>query len=333
MAEDQAREMIGVFVSVGVKSFSLTYLTLDNKPAAGGYTPDLGSHADWIPSTLQKAQEQQLSPVIRPRPGGAMLIQLDDLDSTKVELVRPVSFLIVCTSPGNFQAWVAVRDGDKGFKRRLKEELGADPTASEAVRLSGSINFKRKYAPDFPRVETIHLCPGRIVKRADLEALKLVTSQNRPGPASSSLPVSKPDFAPISGGSDLWFVPPDLLPKTKQAARIFLKRRPGAVQRDLGGHPEQRGGDDHTFRTILILCNGYALPFEDAWPLLLEWNKKCKPPWDEEGLKRKWTYAVESARENIKRRGDKLPWSVQEEMRKRLRGGRGCLVQKGILSF
>ena len=41
---------------------------------------------------------------------------------------------------------------DKDFARRLRKGTGADPTASGATRVAGSLNFKDKYAPDFPRV-------------------------------------------------------------------------------------------------------------------------------------------------------------------------------------
>ena len=71
-----------------------------------------------------------------------------------------MSFLILRTSPGNYQAWVAVADGDADFARRLRKGAGADLTASGATRVSGSLNFKEKYAPAFPRVETVHASPG-----------------------------------------------------------------------------------------------------------------------------------------------------------------------------
>ena len=55
---------------------------------------------------------------------------------------------------------------DKDFARRLRKGAGADPTASGATRVAGSLNFKDKYAPAFPRV-TIHAAqPGRITTRS-----------------------------------------------------------------------------------------------------------------------------------------------------------------------
>ena len=82
--------------------------------------------------------------------------------------------------------YVLIRD----FARRLRKSTGADLTASGATRVSGSLNFKSKYAPTYPRVETVHVNPGRIVMRSDLEALGLVAPQENtistPPPARAS---------------------------------------------------------------------------------------------------------------------------------------------------
>jgi hypothetical protein len=108
------------------------------------------------------------------------LIQLDDLGEDAASRLRPVSFLVLLTSPGNDQAWVAVADADAGFARRLRQGAGADLTASGATRISGSMNFKDKYAPAFPRVETVSTNPGRVVTRAELEPLGIVAPRRKP---------------------------------------------------------------------------------------------------------------------------------------------------------
>jgi len=50
---------------------------------------------------------------------------------------------------------------------------------------------------------------------------------------------------------------------------------------------EGAGGDSHTFKAGAILMREFNLPFDEAWPLLLEWNKTCQPPWNEAELKDK----------------------------------------------
>ena len=72
-------------------------------------------------------------------------------------------FLALETSPGNFQAWLALKGSeDKEFARRVRRGTGADATASGATRVAGSLNFKDKYAPDFPRVKIQPAQHGRM---------------------------------------------------------------------------------------------------------------------------------------------------------------------------
>jgi hypothetical protein len=101
-----------------------------------------------------------------------------------VEKLRPASFLILRTSPGSYQAWVAVADADEDFARRLRKGAGADLTASGATRVSGSLNFKEKYAPTFPPVETAFTSPGRMTSRAELKAIGMVAPEEKVIPAA-----------------------------------------------------------------------------------------------------------------------------------------------------
>jgi len=102
------------------------------------------------------------------------LVQLDDLSDAVVERLRSAAFMILATSVGNHQAWVAVAEGAAGLARRLRQASGADPSASGATRVAGSVNFKRKYAPEFPTVCLVAGMPQRTVTEAALEALGLV---------------------------------------------------------------------------------------------------------------------------------------------------------------
>jgi hypothetical protein len=101
------------------------------------------------------------------------------------ERLRPVSFLTLRTSPGNHQCWVAVAESDADFARRLRKGTGADLTASGATRVSGSRNFKPKYAPAFPVVETVH-ANGLVVAQAELQALGVMSPPEKPAPARAA---------------------------------------------------------------------------------------------------------------------------------------------------
>jgi hypothetical protein len=62
-------------------------------------------------------------------------------------------------------------------------------------------------------------------------------------------------------------------------ARAYLARVEGAVSGE--------GGHNATFRAACILTQRFSLGFAEAWPLLLEWNERCSPPWSEPELRHK----------------------------------------------
>ena len=108
--------------------------------------------------------------------------------------------MVLCTSPGNFQAWVAVKDAAADFARRLRKGAGADPSASGATRISGSLNFKTKYSPAFPLVEITEANPGRIMTADELASAGLVALAEE-APRRVSNRVSQPGRA---GKSRRW---------------------------------------------------------------------------------------------------------------------------------
>jgi hypothetical protein len=178
--------MLEAFTSVGAERFDLTLTDLEGQKLRfrkGLTSPELGRQ---LPRLLAEATPRMHNVIIRPHATAATLIQLDDLAVAAIERVLPVAFLTHETSPGNHQAWVAVSAGaDADFARRLRKGAGADPTASGATRIAGSLNFKPKYAPDFPRVEIRHLVPRRVSRTDELQALGLVAApEAAPVPSS-----------------------------------------------------------------------------------------------------------------------------------------------------
>ena len=172
-AGEAAQAMCDLFASVGAVAFDVTYTDLAG--ALVSYRRGIRSDAlrRWLPGMVAWAAAQRLNLIIRPVATGAILIQLDDLNGEAMDRLRPVAFLGLETSPGNFQAWLAIpaEDADRDLARRLRRGVGADDSASGATRVAGSLNFKRKYAPNFPRVGIVHSDPGRVTSAAELEAL------------------------------------------------------------------------------------------------------------------------------------------------------------------
>ena len=171
----EAQAMLDSFASVGATRFDLTWTTHAGEKEYFRRNVSLAELARTLPGMLDDASARQRNVIVRPHGPGVTFIQLDDLKAPALPRLAPAVFLALETSPGNFQAWVAIADAeDKDFARRLRKGTGADPTASGATRVAGSLNFKDKYAPDFPRVAIHRVNLGRLAQAAELERLGLV---------------------------------------------------------------------------------------------------------------------------------------------------------------
>jgi hypothetical protein len=185
--------MIGAFASVDVKAFDVSITDLAGDKVPGGFKPNRGVDElrRTIGRTLQDSARDRHNVIIRPRSTTTRLIQLDDLDTPKAGRIAPHAFIVIQTSPGNHQAWVAVdKDAPEDFSRRLRKGAGADPTASGSTRIAGSLNFKSKYAPAFPQVDITHVNAGNVTTAAALEKAGFVAREEPRHPQQSPPRVS-----------------------------------------------------------------------------------------------------------------------------------------------
>jgi hypothetical protein len=178
-----ARAMLDAFASVGATQFDVTWTTRSGDKAGFRRNVTLADLARTMPAMLDGATAKQRNLIVRPHGPGVTFIQLDDLKADMLTRLAPPVFLTLQTSPANFQAWLAISGReDKDFARHLRKGTGADATASGATRVAGSLNFKDKYAPDFPRVGIEQAQPGRKTTAAELERLGLVAAPDAPAP-------------------------------------------------------------------------------------------------------------------------------------------------------
>jgi hypothetical protein len=188
-AQSEAKRMVDAFASVGVTQFDIAHTNIDQEKRGYRRAQTLRQTRTSLPYLLDSAPRRQNNIILRPHhPPAVVLAQLDDLSQEQLERVRPAAFLVLQTSPGNHQAWVAVEGGDREFASRLKKGAQADLTASGSVRVAGSFNYKRKYAPNFPMVTIEEAHPGRIVTRAELEGRGLVAPAP-PKPEAPAFPL------------------------------------------------------------------------------------------------------------------------------------------------
>lgn len=189
---EEARRMLDSFASVGTTHFDVTFLDIEGKKRGFRAHQTTRQLKNSLPLLFPGLTQRQNSLVVRPYSETATLIQLDDLKTETLAPLRDVSLLTLQTSPGNYQAWVAVAglDDPKDFARRLRKGAHADLTASGATRVAGTVNYKSKYQPSFPTVTITRENPGRIVTSHQLDALGLVV----PEPAAPAAPLRVSSF-------------------------------------------------------------------------------------------------------------------------------------------
>jgi RepB DNA-primase from phage plasmid len=191
--------MLDAFASVGATSFDVTWTTAAGDKEWFRRSMSLAELARTLPWMLDDAAGKQRNVIVRPHGPAVTFLQLDDLKAVSLPRLAPAVFLVLQTSPGNFQAWAAIAGPeDKDFARRLRKGAGADPTASGATRVAGSLNFKDKYAPDFPRVAIRQASLARLTTAAGLEGLGLVA------PPEAALALRPPARSRPAPGSRKW---------------------------------------------------------------------------------------------------------------------------------
>jgi RepB DNA-primase N-terminal domain len=174
----EASVMLDLFQGLGVESFSLTFTNDTGRKVAFKRNRSVESLRSELPCLLFTSCEKRLNVIVRPIAARTLsLIQLDDLSASHLDRVRAFSFLVLETSPENFQAWVAVTDASPQTIRRVKKAAGADLNASGATRLAGSYNFKSKYAPDYPRVRLHSIAPLHAVTVGELDRAGLIAPE------------------------------------------------------------------------------------------------------------------------------------------------------------
>ena len=111
---EQAWQMLDVFASFGVQTYDLTRTDMDGHKRDFRGAQSLEALRHGMPSLMGSAINYRHNLIVRPKGGMAEMVQLDDLGGSGVERVRRAAFLILTTSAGNHQAWVAVREA--GFR-------------------------------------------------------------------------------------------------------------------------------------------------------------------------------------------------------------------------
>lgn len=205
-----------------------------------------------------------------------------DLDDTTPEQAKtvlagfPVPTLLVNSGHGVHAYWRLVEPIEDltewcRLQKQLAEVLGSDRTVKNPermTRLPGFMNAK----PPAARACILDADRGRI---HELSIIRDAISTN--GEADTPGTISAPKRT-IPAQSDA----------SVQAAE-YLAKVPGAI--------EGASGDDTTYKVACVLVQDFGLSVSGALPLMLEWNKRCEPPWGTAQLRTKLENARRYAKE------------------------------------
>jgi hypothetical protein len=191
----EAERMLNLFTSVGAREFAVTKTELEwpgHKKVKWGKTYSAAELSRLLPAMVRTAAERKPiaasdgrivlageNLIVRPVGPDVVFVQLDDLSGEQLERVRPASCLIINTSSGNYQAWIAVsgveKTSSKDFVRRVRKAVGGvDESASGASRIAGVENWKEKYLPEPPIVSIVYPMPGRVMTPEQLQGMGLL---------------------------------------------------------------------------------------------------------------------------------------------------------------
>lgn len=280
---DEAFRMVDIFASCGATSFFVAKTELEwpgHKKVKWGKSYSLESLREKLPGIVRTSairhpvdlpdgQEMMAGEnvIIRPTGPDVAFVQLDDLKTPELERVRPAAFIMHATSPGNYQAWVAVsgvpqdKEAFKAFTRRVRKAVGGnDKSASHATRLAGTENFKTKYGPDFPTVSIIEAHPGHVVSKQKLEAMGLLAAPEAESATSEAV------IKPRKTG------PSDYRPRAAKVWPNYAISLAGAP-RSLSGNGPDRSMADFTWCMTAI---DWGWSIEDCAAKLPEVSEKAR---------------------------------------------------------
>src|SRR3954463_14538843 len=132
---NEARQKLDILASVGGHEVDVSWTNSARVPriprtlrkallSLGGPLPE-PKNPDWLdsvfieaisiddmirtmPAMMRTANTERLNFIVRPHGPGVTFLQLDDLDAVKLARAAPPCFLALETSPGNYQAWLAI---------------------------------------------------------------------------------------------------------------------------------------------------------------------------------------------------------------------------------
>src|SRR3954454_5279840 len=107
-----ATAMLDCFASVGISHFDVTATTRSGEKDWFRRNVPFAELTRTLPGMLDSATRSERNVIVRPHGPGIAFLQLDDLAADRLSVLAPAVFLILETSPQNFQAWLALNGAE-----------------------------------------------------------------------------------------------------------------------------------------------------------------------------------------------------------------------------
>lgn len=162
---EHAELMVALFQSVDRDRFDLALMSDEESVSESASALSPQALMERLPRVLQDAEEKNRNVTIRPmsqeRPHEPALVRVDDLDSQKLQSVRPYALLTLETQPERYQCWLAIDRGNwrsSATLRRLTAQTEGARSDGHA-HLAGSINVSQRHSSPH-RVRLVEACTG-----------------------------------------------------------------------------------------------------------------------------------------------------------------------------
>ncbi|MBS0207529.1 MAG: DUF3987 domain-containing protein [Planctomycetes bacterium] len=174
--------------------------------------------------------------------------------------------------------WCAGQYGGKGRKLTLGEPIDGK---APAIELYGHGRYFTLTGDRFCAAGGPDCCYGVTDCSAGLAWLLATYWPEPEQPAT--------EHQPMPAGDAHDSIPATVPQSVAERARLYLQHVDPAVS--------GQNGHNTTFRAACALVVGFGLTPEQAYPLLVEWNGRCQPPWNEKELRHKLASADKEAGE------------------------------------
>jgi hypothetical protein len=186
-------------------------------------------------------------------------------------------------------------DSGNGYHVLLHVDLPNDDDSRDLVR-NVLLSLAQRFDSPAVKIDRKVFNAARITKFYGTMSRKGDSTHDRPHRRSAVIDV--PHEIKVAPRELLEALAAEVRVETPKPATNGKQRHPFHVTNGVAGRAAKyvakmapaisgNGGHDTTFNVAQTLVKGFNLPEAEAWPILLDYNGRCQPPWSERDLRHK----------------------------------------------